>query len=125
MEGQFRIKFEKLPLLSRLLDISSNPYKIAFSDKVVEITKDFLIDRMFPVKKALHNCRSLLVNDFLSKSDISMLLGDGHIDANYCKRHLQKDLIDSINALLKQELYPISIKVRVDLSVGALFINRI
>jgi hypothetical protein len=123
--GQFKFKFEKTSLLSKLLDISTNPYKIAFSDKVVEITKEFLINKLCSIKEVLDSYKSILVDDFLSTSDISMLLGDGHIDAVHCKRHLQETLINGIQTLLRQELHPISVKVRVDLSVGTLFINRI
>lgn len=125
MEAQNNIKFSKSPLLTRLLDIASNPYKIAFCEKVVAITADHLIHTIHRIKENLANYKSVTIYDFISSNDLSVLIGDGHFDAECNTKYLQDTLTKTIQSLLQQELEIAHIKVRVDFSIGKVIINRI
>lgn len=119
------IKFSKRPLLVRLFDLTSNPYKIAFCDKVVVLTTDHLIHSIHRIKEKLTNYKSVTIYDFISSNDLSQLISDGHLDAECNTKYLQHTLIKTIQSLLQQEFEMAPIKVRVDFSTGKVIINRL
>lgn len=120
---QSNIKFSKNPLISKVLDLNSNPYKVAFCDKIVDFATESVIHRLPKIKEKLTIYGSVIISDFLTSHDLSDFIGDGHFDAKCNTRYLQCALTKSIGQTLQQELEMNTIKVRVDYSIGLLIIN--
>lgn len=125
MEAQSNnLKFSKNLLITRVLDLSSNPYKVAFCDKIVGLTTDFVIHSLPKIKEKLSSCRTVIIADFLTSNDLFNFIDDGHFDAKCNTRYLQQCLVKSIQQVLQQELEMNAIKVRIDYSIGVLIIKQ-
>ncbi|MDB5227833.1 MAG: hypothetical protein JWN78_2026 [Bacteroidota bacterium] len=125
MEEQINtIKFLKTSLLTNLYNIAGNSYETAFCDRVVAMTTGRFFSHLNKIKDHLTQYKSIVINDFVTTNDLSLLLGKRYFDSKQILRSLQQVLVNELLVLLQHE-FGKNTNAYVEFSEGIIIINQL